>query len=69
MLRVDMSGTVSGNLVQGNDFGPNNGPYLIPLSGFIDGGGNVCGPFNPAVSNFPCTGSTSVSRFSLRPPN
>lgn len=62
MLRVDMSGTVSGNLVQGNDFGPNNGPYLIPLSGFIDGGGNVCGPMNPSVSNFPCTGGTVVSR-------
>ena len=62
MLEVDMPGNVSGNLVQGNDFGPNGGPHLVPLSGFIDGGGNVCGPMNPLVSNFPCTGGTVVSR-------
>lgn len=62
MLEVDMPGSVSGNLVQGNDFGPNGGPHLVPLSGFIDGGGNVCGPMNPLVSNFPCTGGTVVSR-------
>jgi Right handed beta helix region/Bacterial Ig-like domain (group 2) len=62
VLEVDMSGNVSGNLVQGNDFGPNNGPYLNPLSGFIDGGGNVCGPTNPVISNCPCTGGVSTSR-------
>jgi hypothetical protein len=58
--RMDVNGpaTVMGNLLQGNDFGPNDGPSLTPLSGFIDGGGNICGPLNPALSNFVCTGST-----------
>jgi Right handed beta helix region/Bacterial Ig-like domain (group 2) len=70
MLEVYMSGSVSGNLIQGNDFGPNDGPQLVPLSGFVDGGGNVCAPMNPAISNFPCTGGTSVNgRPSPRPPD
>ena len=60
-MSVNMSGAVGGNLVQSNDFGSNDGPNLIPLSGFIDGGGNICGPFNPAVSNFACTGGGSQS--------
>jgi Right handed beta helix region/Bacterial Ig-like domain (group 2) len=35
--------TVTGNLVQDNDFGTASpGPTLLPASGFIDGGGNVC---------------------------
>lgn len=28
-----------GNLIQGNDFGTEEGPYLAPLQGFIDGAG------------------------------
>ena len=57
-LVVSMRGLVTNNLIQGNDFGPNDGPFVDPLSGFIDGGGNVCGPLNPKISNFACTGST-----------
>jgi|SRR5579864_2443062 len=55
-MYVQMSGTVMGNILQANDFGSNAGPSLIPLTGFIDGGGNICGPLDPTVSNFPCTG-------------
>jgi hypothetical protein len=55
-MSISIPGTVTGNLLQGNDFGPNDGPSLTPLSGFIDGGGNICGPLNPALSNFACTG-------------
>jgi hypothetical protein len=51
---------VSSNVLQGNDFGSNDGPEFTPLSGFIDGGGNICGPLNPAISNFVCTGGGSV---------
>jgi hypothetical protein len=60
MPRMSVNGpaTVTGNLLQGNNFGPNDGPNLTPLSGFIDGGGNICGPLNPALSNFVCTGSS-----------
>ena len=36
--------TVQGNLVQGNNFGSGPGPVFSPASGFVDGGGNVCGP-------------------------
>jgi hypothetical protein len=60
-MRVTMSGSVMGNVLQGNDFGSNDGPFLSPLQGFTDGGGNICGPLNPAVSNFVCTGGASVS--------
>src|ERR1700733_8546399 len=54
---VDMTGTVAGNLLQNNDFGTRPGPYLSPLAGFADGGGNICGPANPAsvIPNFVCT--------------
>jgi hypothetical protein len=55
-LYIFMTGMVSGNILQGNDFGTYPGPEVIPLAGFIDGGGNICG-LNPAVSNFLCTGS------------
>jgi hypothetical protein len=50
------AGTIAGNVIQGNDFGSYDGPYVLPLSGFTDGGGNVCGPLNPALSNFACSG-------------
>jgi hypothetical protein len=60
-LIVAMGGVVTNNLIQGNDFGTSDGPFLSPLSGFIDGGGNVCGPLNPALSNFVCTGHSSTS--------
>jgi len=36
--------TVQGNLVQNNNFGTGPGPLFSPVAGFIDGGGNVCGP-------------------------
>jgi hypothetical protein len=55
-MSVQMSGTVMANVLQANDFGSNAGPHLTPLTGFIDGGGNICGPLDPTVSNFPCTG-------------
>ena len=58
-LEIIVPGAVSGNLIQGNDFGSYDGPFLSPLSGYIDGGDNVCGATNPAVSNFPCTGGGS----------
>jgi hypothetical protein len=48
---------VSGNLIQGNDLGTTDGPFLLPLSGFANGGGNTCAPLNAAVSNFPCGGT------------
>jgi hypothetical protein len=65
-MAISMSGTVSGNLIQDNDFAAYDGPKLLPLSGFIDGGGNICGPLNPILSNFPCTGgSLSITSFSL----
>jgi len=45
---------VSSNLIRNNDFGTEPGPQLTPLTGFINGGGNICGPFDPNVSNFDC---------------
>jgi hypothetical protein len=60
-MRVTMSGSVTGNVLQSNDFGTSDGPFLTPLQGFSDGGGNICGPLNPAVSNFVCTGGASAS--------
>jgi parallel beta-helix repeat protein len=33
---------VSGNLIQGNDFGTQGCPLVSPVPGFIDGGGNIC---------------------------
>jgi hypothetical protein len=60
-LLVIAPGAASGNVLQNNNFGANDGPSLTPLSAFIDGGGNVCGPLNPAVSNFPCTGTSSLA--------
>jgi hypothetical protein len=59
MSVVLASGDVENNLLRGNDFGSNDGPFLSPLAGFVDGGGNVCGPMNPSLSNFPCMGSPS----------
>ena len=55
-MLVNMPDAATGNnLLQGNDFGPNDGPNLSPLSGFIDGGGNSCGLLNATLSNFPCS--------------
>lgn len=34
---------VVGNVIQGNDMGTALGPYVVPASGFLNGGGNVCG--------------------------
>jgi hypothetical protein len=57
-LFVNVGGPTMGNVLQGNDFGTNNGPWVVPLSGFIDGGGNICAPISAATSsaNFVCTG-------------
>jgi hypothetical protein len=66
-LLVTAPGAASGNVLQNNNFGANDGPSLTPLSAFIDGGGNVCGPLNPAVSNFPCTGTSSLAVRRRRP--
>jgi hypothetical protein len=57
-LSIVMPGMVSGNVLQGNDFATTDGPYLSPLGGFTDGGGNICGPLNPILSNFPCAGGS-----------
>lgn len=65
-MSVSMPGSVGGNVLQNNDFGSNNGPELAPLSGFIDGGGNICAPLNPAISNFACIGGGSVGLSRLR---
>jgi hypothetical protein len=47
-----MASAVVGNLLQNNDFGTNAGLQLAPLTGFVDGGGNMYGPLNAALSNF-----------------
>jgi hypothetical protein len=65
-MYVSMSGTVMGNVLANNDFGPNPGPNLVPLTGFIDGGGNICGPQDPTVSNFRCTGGGGSAHASVR---
>jgi len=37
--------TVTGNVLRNNNLGTSTpGPMLSPASGFIDGGGNICGP-------------------------
>jgi parallel beta-helix repeat protein len=35
---------VFNNLIQGNDVGSAPGPAVVPASGFINGGGNICPP-------------------------
>jgi len=59
---IFVPGTAAGNLIQNNDFGANDGPRLLPLSAFTDGGGNICGPQDPALSNFVCTGGAPAAR-------
>jgi len=61
MTVIFVPGTAAGNLLQNNDFGMNDGPRLAPLSAFTDGGGNICGPQNPALSNFVCTGGSPAA--------
>lgn len=40
--------SVSNNLIQGNDMGNAPGPFTVPTSGFLNGGGNICSsPLNP----------------------
>jgi len=58
------SETVTGNLLQNNDFGQDNGPFLLPLPGFIDGGGNICGPVVPGLTNFVRSGNQIVGNLS-----
>jgi hypothetical protein len=60
MVVIFVPGTAAGNLLANNDFGTNDGPRLAPLSAFTDGGGNICGPQNPALSNFVCSGGAPV---------
>ena len=64
---INMTGAVSGNVLQGNNFGSYDGPYLTPLAGFVDGGGNICGPMNPHLSNFACSGGAPNTPESLGP--
>jgi hypothetical protein len=53
---------VSGNRVQNNDFGvSSHGPVLTPIDGFIDGGGNICGP----GGTLSCGGASSPALRSL----
>ena len=61
MVVIFVPGTATGNLIQNNDFGTNDGPLLEPLTAFTDGGGNICGPLNPSLSNFVCTGSSTAA--------
>ncbi len=61
MVVIFVPGTATGNLIQNNDFGTNDGPLLEPLTAFADGGGNICGPLNPSLSNFVCTGSSTTA--------
>ena len=57
---------VSGNVLQNNDFASFDGPQLTPLNGFVDGGGNICGPLDSNFSNFACNGSgASLGRLAL----
>lgn len=67
-MRAIVAGPVTGNLVENNDLGSNDGPEFLPLSGFIDGGGNICGPLNAAISNFPCTGGGTIRARRSVPP-
>jgi hypothetical protein len=75
MVVIFVPGTAAGNLIQNNDFGTNDGPLVEPLSAFVDGGGNICGPQNPALSNFACTGGAPSAHVSgdahvlFRPPH
>jgi hypothetical protein len=58
---------VTGNLVQGNNFGTSPlGPALLPKAGFIDGGGNICNPDNSPANGLTCLGS-SLSGLSINP--
>jgi len=63
---------VSGNVLQGNDFGTRSaGPIVMPVSAFADGGGNVCaqGGTLPCSSVGPAPASLPVVLpFDLRPP-
>lgn len=54
---IDTGGSVSGNSLEGNDFSMLPAPRLVPLSGFADKGGNLCGPPIAGYSNFLCTGN------------
>jgi parallel beta-helix repeat protein len=65
-MSITMPGLVENNLIQGNDLGTANAPQLSPLSGFIDGGGNLCGPLLPALSNFPCAPKAASLRSQRR---
>ena len=60
MSVVFASGHVENNVLQGNNFGTYDGPFLSPLSGFTDGGGNICGPLNPSLTNFVCSGGSGA---------
>jgi hypothetical protein len=62
MVVIFVPGKATGNLLQNNDFGTNDGPLLEPLTAFTDGGGNICGPQNPALSNFICTRGAPAAR-------
>jgi hypothetical protein len=48
---------VSGNVIQGNDMGRELAPILLPATGFIDGGGNIC--LAGASNTLACLASSS----------
>jgi parallel beta-helix repeat protein len=58
---------VMSNLLQGNDFGSEEGPELTPLAGFIDGGGNICAALSSgSAANFACSsGGPSRRRYQV----
>jgi len=58
-ISIVMPGVVESNLLQGNDLGTADGPFLSPLGGFIDGGGNLCGPLDRVYTNFVCSAGTT----------
>ena len=41
-----IAGRVENNLIQDNDMGTADGPYVDPASGFINGGGNTCAGYS-----------------------
>jgi parallel beta-helix repeat protein len=54
------SSVITANLLLGNDFGSEEGPELMPLNGFIDGGGNICAPLSASsAANFACSSGTA----------
>jgi len=57
--------TIANNIVRNNDFGfERRGPFLAPIEGFTDGGGNIC--LAPASVN--CSGTAALGASWFDPP-